>query len=132
MSNPYEYVYDKVNKRCVAKHIFILLKAGNIKPPGFVTHHLNFQKRDNRIENLCFLKNSEHLIIHHNKRALLESGSETQRKCGYCHQYDDIQNLRSKTIGTYEHPKCRREYNKLWMRNKRKGGDAICPITPSR
>lgn len=50
----------------VLEHILVYEKAYGVKiPPGHCVHHLNGNKQDNRIENLCLMSNSEHTKHHH-------------------------------------------------------------------
>jgi hypothetical protein len=56
LSDPNGYAYE---------HLLVWMAAGNPRPePGQVIHHINGDKRDNRIENMALLTNSEHLAAH--------------------------------------------------------------------
>lgn len=59
--------HERANKRgYVLEHILIYEKEHGVKvPPGYCIHHLNGNKQDNRIENLCLMSNSEHTKLHH-------------------------------------------------------------------
>lgn len=56
------YGYREPNKRCkVYEHVYIWEQAhGRRIPKGWVVHHLNGIKDDNRIENLKAMKKGEH------------------------------------------------------------------------
>lgn len=62
----------------VLEHIVVWERAnGMIVPDGYVIHHKNGIKDDNREENLELMKRTEH-IVHHNSRRKLSS--ETKSK----------------------------------------------------
>lgn len=53
----------------VFEHILVFEKAVGITiPKGCCIHHLNGNKADNRIENLCLMAKSAHTILHNKKR----------------------------------------------------------------
>lgn len=79
----YVLVYDFGHPRAdrygrVFEHIVVWEKANNRQvPEGYIVHHINECKADNRIENLQLMSISEH-IIHHNKNRKLSD--ETKAK----------------------------------------------------
>lgn len=53
----------------VMEHIYIFENATGIKvPPNCCIHHLNGNKQDNRIENLCMMTHSAHTAFHNRER----------------------------------------------------------------
>ena len=60
------------SKGYVLEHILIFEKeAGITVPQGCCVHHINGNKTDNRIENLCMMTHSAHTTMHNKKRRKL-------------------------------------------------------------
>ena len=53
----------------VFEHILVYESAHGPVPRGYVVHHHNGEKQDNRVENLEMMTNAEHTLLHHLKRA---------------------------------------------------------------
>lgn len=68
------------------KHVHVLMAHSFFEyKPGFEIHHKNFDKLDNRLENLMYLSKAEHLRLHKigNKNMLGKKLSpETKQKIG--------------------------------------------------
>lgn len=62
------YRYIKMRGKWTLEHDFIWLRDGEwgFIPEGYVIHHLNRDKLDNRIENLCCIPRDFHMDIHRN------------------------------------------------------------------
>ena len=56
----YNYVYCYNRKKWIAEHRAVWEEANGPIPDGYVIHHVNGDKRDNRIENLEMLTMNEH------------------------------------------------------------------------
>lgn len=56
LADPNGYAYE---------HLVVWCSSGNPRPPpGWVLHHINHDKTDNRIENLCAMPRGEHTAEH--------------------------------------------------------------------
>lgn len=79
----YRYILCRGHNRAdragyVAEHIFVWEReTGVAVPESCVIHHLNGDKTDNRIENLCLMTRGAHTVLHCTGRTLSE---ETKRK----------------------------------------------------
>lgn len=63
--NKYAYPLIKVNGILVPQHIYLWEKHNKPIPKGYVIHHKNKDKKDNRMENLELMKLEEHTKLHH-------------------------------------------------------------------
>lgn len=51
------------------EHLVVWVSSGNHRPmDGYMLHHLNHDKTDNRIENLCLMSRAEHNRLHNAER----------------------------------------------------------------
>lgn len=128
MSNGYIAIKQPDNpnaseKGYVLEHVLVAQNVlGRPLPKGAVVHHVNEIRSDNRPENLVILQsNAEHQTLHKKLRALKECGDSTKRKCVYCHEYDDVENMHEHKMvkqTSYYHNRCSNEYRKNLRRRK--------------
>jgi len=94
-------------------------------PLGAEVHHINKIKHDNRPENLVICQNSSyHSTLHRRERAYKVCGYAHWRKCCYCKQYDDPQNMYipPSTSGAY-HRECMNKYCQKYYKKTGEGND---------
>ena len=65
--------------RCqkVKEHHYIWEKQNGKIPEGMVIHHINFDRLDNRIENMALMNKSDHHKLHYAYRIINELGQFT-------------------------------------------------------
>lgn len=54
----------KLGNKYVYEHIFVWKKNNGNIPKGFVIHHINGIRNDNRVENLACMSQSDHMRLH--------------------------------------------------------------------
>lgn len=75
-------VYEKIKVagKTYSLHKYVWEQVNGEVPPGYVVHHINHEKRDNRIENLMLMTHAEH-SAHHNDL------HERERLCDVCGEH---------------------------------------------
>lgn len=97
----------------VREHILIVEKTlGKPLPLNAIVHHVDGNPTNNNPSNLVICQdNAYHHFLHQRMRALKICGHVNWRKCGYCHQYDSLENLMvSGTVA--RHKACANEYER--------------------
>lgn len=90
---PQRYRNIKINGRSVSEHRWVWEQANGPIPAGYLVHHRNGDKLDNRLENLELLTHAEH-SRHHNDR---HPRTKTCEVCGAEYEPHPTKRARSKT-----------------------------------
>jgi hypothetical protein len=70
--------------------LIIEVAMGKLTRHGFVPHHVNGIKNDNRPINLVACENNAyHTLLHRRLRAYLSCGNASWRRCNFCQEYGD-------------------------------------------
>lgn len=91
-------------------HVLVAEKAlGKPLPKEGVVHHVDEDPSNNNPGNLVICESqSYHFLLHSRKKALKECGHASWKKCQFCQQYDDPNNLYVPPIrGVICHRRCR-------------------------
>ena len=106
-----------VSNGYVREHIVIAEKAlGEKLPEGCQVHH-HGDIADNSKIVIC-QDQEYHYLLHIRAKALMECGDANKRKCKFCKQYDDVDNLHCRQIKTGKkgwnvyHLSCARVYDR--------------------
>lgn len=87
--------HPRNHKGQVRQSIIVAEKAlGKILPEGAIIHHVNGDVADDRPRNLVICENqSYHQLLHMRARAIKACSHATWRKCQFCGEWDDPENL---------------------------------------
>ena len=103
----------------VLGHILVAEELlGRYLKPNEEIHHYG-DRADNTKIVICESP-AYHKLLETRQRALKLSGSVHNRKCVYCQQYDNVQNLTRQSLNTknYYHKPCRNKYERERRLNK--------------
>mgnify|MGYP001561338247 CR=1 FL=1 len=70
--DPDGYIKVRIGGKYVQEHILVWQMNKGVIPEGFITHHKNHKRDDNRIENLECMSASEHAKLHYKERGGLK------------------------------------------------------------
>ncbi|HDR9834275.1 TPA: HNH endonuclease [Burkholderia multivorans] len=107
-------IYMHTNGKLKLQHIHIAEKAlGKELPNGAQVHHVDENPQNNAPENLVICPDQAyHSLLHQRAAAFDACGHANWRKCRYCQQWDDPDNLYVHPATVY-HLHCRRENYRL-------------------
>jgi hypothetical protein len=94
---------------------------GKQLPDGVQVHHVNHDPSDNKKSNLVVCENAAyHKLIHVREAAFYGCGRPDWRRCNYCHQYDNPENLQISPNGRRVcHPECGKKYNEEYQKRRK-------------
>lgn len=102
------------NKRALEHREVIKRVIGKEIPRGAIPHHVDYNKSNNKNNNLVLCNDrAYHNLIHRRTDALRLCGHADWLKCCYCKEYDSEENLYVQNKGSRiaaRHIKCHREY----------------------
>ena len=116
----YRYIYIPMHPNCeckgyVREHVLVMEQIlGRYLLIGECVHHIDGNKLNNIPENLeLFNSLSSHIKHHENLKALESCGNSSYRKCKYCQQYDDLNNMKPNGR-SYYHKYCAMLYKRKY------------------
>ena len=102
--------------------VYIWEKENGKLPEGCEIHHINFNKADDRIENLQCIPRHEHRLLHGKMRADHKIINRVEyRRCQKCGEYKTLDNFYKRRDGTYQGycKDCARTELKKWREKNR-------------
>jgi len=102
------YKYFTVNGRNTREHVMVVERVmGKPLPPGAIIHHADEDRSNNDPSNLVVCPNHKyHHLLHVRMRAKKACGNANWRKCPFCGQYDDPNNMSLEGSGRCVHREC--------------------------
>jgi hypothetical protein len=67
IKDEFGYIKIRVGKKYVREHTLAVKKVLKDFPKGYVVHHIDFNKENNSLDNLCLMTRSEHMKLHQEK-----------------------------------------------------------------
>lgn len=97
------YIAVGMQGRKKQQHVLIVERVlGKPLPPGAEVHHVNENRADNRHENLVICPDKAyHKLLHVRMAARDACGNPNYRKCPFCKEYDDPENMRNNKSSRY-------------------------------
>lgn len=107
-----------INGKRVREHRHVWEQANGPVPEGFELHHINFDRKDNRLENLQMLTPTEHRRLHYG--CYKDSAGQWMKPCRKCrvHKLLEIEFRKHKGGPYYICRACHTESKKIWARKK--------------
>jgi hypothetical protein len=102
------------SKRIFVHRIKMEEILGKKLPDSAKTHHIDGNHGNNQNGNLILCDSQAyHMLLHRRERAFKKCGHANWRKCQYCNEYDDPNNLYVAPDGSCaRHSECRRKYQR--------------------
>jgi hypothetical protein len=80
-------------------------------PGSAVIHHADGDPRNNAIGNLVVCPGEGyHKLLHLRMAAMAATGDPKKRKCAYCMEWDDVDNMRPFMASRHYHKRCAAAY----------------------
>ena len=106
------YKYRTEDGQRIFEHIEVAERTlGKKLPKGAIVHHADENKLNNDPQNLVICPSvAYHRLLHERIKALAACGDPDKRRCCYCGQWDDLDNMyRNEASFTQFHRPCRQK-----------------------
>lgn len=88
---------------------------GKKLPRSVEIHHCDGDQTNLNNTNLVVCQDKEyHNLIHRRTEAYIATGDPHKRRCSYCQEYDNPENMYQKSINGFVHTYCHKEYMRTY------------------